>query len=84
MVWMDYTKDLSFCECVEALSVIAQHCLVKLRDHAKFDEEPDPAILRAAAHASAVAEDTHLEMERLIEVIEKLGNSFNPLAPSSS
>jgi len=73
MPLIDYTKETSFCDSAEDVSIIVQHSLVKLRNHAKFDEEIDPAILHAAGNLSAILEDAHLEIEQLIGMIEKAG-----------
>ena len=48
------------------MSVVLQHALVQLRDHVKFQEEQDSAVLRAAEVLSSVLEDSQAEVEHLI------------------
>ena len=67
MPLIDYSKSLTFCESAEAVSVVLQHALVQLRDHANFQDEQDSALMRAAEILSSVLEDAQAEVERLIE-----------------
>lgn len=66
MPLMDYSKSLTFCDTAEAVSVVLQHALVQLRDHAKFQDEQDSAVVRAAEVLSSVLEDAQAEVEQLI------------------
>ena len=66
MPLIDYSTAFSFCDSTEAVSVVLQHALVQLRDHVKFQEEQDSAVLRAAEVLSSVLEDSQAEVEHLI------------------
>jgi hypothetical protein len=70
---IDYSKPHNFCDSAEAVSVTLQYALVQLRDCAAFQDETDPAILRAAAVLSSILEDAKAEIERLLETLETRG-----------
>ena len=70
MSLIDYSKVMTFSDSVEAVSVTLHHALVKLRDNSAYGPRQDEAALRAAEHLSALLEDGHREVERLIAALE--------------
>jgi hypothetical protein len=71
MPLIDYSKVLTFPDSVEALSITLHHALVKLRDQVAYGPRDDFAMMRAAEHLSALLEDGHKEVERLIAALER-------------
>ena len=67
---LDFNEPISFHAALEALSFTLDVVMIRLRDHVEFDEGLPPP-LQAAHFLSALLEDTHNEVERLISLMER-------------
>ena len=65
---MLFRSPISFHAALESLSLTLDVVLIRLRDHVSFDEGELP--LQAAHILSALLEDSHEEVERLITRME--------------
>ena len=67
---LDFNEPISFHAALEALSLTLDIVMIRLRDHVTFDEGALP--LQAAHFLSALLEDSHEEVERLIAKMEAM------------